>query len=239
MDAVHIFITTFTTTIGALPVLLIRNLSHRWKDSLLAFTAGIMVAASTYGLIPSALKLSSMSVLAAGILLGTFTLMLLEIVVPHHDLQHSKNNRHVNIHLFLIAMALHNLPEGISVGMSYASHYSDLGPVVAFAIGLQNLPEGFLIALFLFMQSVRGVKMVILVSATAMAEFLAGMAGLYFGESFTSLVPYGLAFSAGAMLFVVYKELIPESHGDGNERTSTFSFILGFLIMTVLTVNLR
>ncbi len=238
MDLVHIFITTFCTTLGAVPVLFIRRLSHKGKDGLLALAAGIMVAASTYGLIPSALKLSNLFTLVAGILIGTFVLLILEIVIPHHDLEHH-NDTNTNISLFIVAMALHNLPEGMSVGMSYASQYVNLGPIVSFAIGLQNFPEGFLIGLYLIIQNIRGWKMLGLVTFTALVEFLAGLAGVFFGQTFSGLVPYGLAFSAGAMLFIVYKELIPESHGDGNERVSTLAFIMGFIVMTILTEQLR
>ncbi|KGP71694.1 ZIP family metal transporter [Pontibacillus yanchengensis] len=243
MESVHVWgilITSFCTALGALPVLLIRNLSHKGKDSLLAFTAGIMVAASTYGLIPSALKLSNLYVLVIGILIGTFVLLLLEIVVPHHDLDNtSQQAGSASILLFLVAMSLHNIPEGLSVGMSYASEYKDLGPIVSFAIGLQNVPEGFLVALFLMLQQVRRWKTLLYASLTGLIEFIASLAGVYFGGSFEGVIPYGLAFSAGAMLFIVYKELIPESHGDGNERASTLAFIIGFLTMIVLTSILR
>ncbi|MFC0523784.1 ZIP family metal transporter [Pontibacillus salicampi] len=235
-----IVISSFCTTLGALPVLFIRHLSHRGKDSLLAFTAGIMVAASTYGLIPSALKLSNVYVLIIGILIGTCVLLFLEITVPHQDLDNANHQHHNgSVFLFLVAMSLHNLPEGLSVGMSYASAYEDLGPLVSFAIGLQNLPEGFLVALYVLLQNISRIKAVLYASITGVIECCAGLIGVYFGESFTSIIPYGLAFSAGAMLFVVYKELIPESHGDGNERVSTVSFILGFIVMIVLTHALR
>ncbi|MYL34996.1 ZIP family metal transporter [Pontibacillus yanchengensis] len=243
MESVHVWgilITSSCTTLGALPVLMIRNLSHKGKDSLLAFTAGIMVAASTYGLIPSALKLSNLYVLVIGILIGTLVLLLLEIVVPHHDLDNTTHQvGSASILLFLVAMSLHNIPEGLSVGMSYASEYKDLGPIVSFAIGLQNVPEGFLVALFLMLQQVRRWKTLLYASLTGLIEFIASLAGVYFGGSFGGVVPYGLAFSAGAMLFIVYKELIPESHGDGNERASTLSFMIGFIVMIVLTSVLR
>ncbi|QHE53372.1 ZIP family metal transporter [Pontibacillus sp. HMF3514] len=235
-----IFITSLCTSLGALPVLLIKDLSHRGKDILLAFTAGIMVAASTYGLIPSALKLSNLPVLVIGILIGTFTLMLLEVFVPHQDLEHTnQDHKQASIFLFIIAMSLHNLPEGLSVGMSFASEYKDLGPIVSFAIGLQNVPEGFLVALFLILQQVNRWKTLFYATLTGVVEFISGIIGVYFGDAFSGVVPYGLAFSAGAMLFIVYKELIPESHGDGNERVSTFSFIIGFITMMVLTHILR
>jgi ZIP family zinc transporter len=225
------------TVLGALPALCFSNVSHRGKDILLAFTAGIMVAASTYGLIPSALKLSNLFVLTAGILAGTTVLTWMELLIPHRDLGHANDSlpRGTSSLLFLSAMALHNLPEGLSVGVSYGSPDHDLGGIVAFSIGLQNIPEGFLTALFLVAQRMKKWLAVLMTAFTGLLELLSCWIGYQFTDSFNGIVPYGLAFAAGAMLFVVYKELIPESHGDGNERASTFSFIFGLLAMIGLT----
>lgn len=234
--------TFLSTTAGALPALLFTNVTHRGRDILLAFTAGIMVSASTYGLIPSALKLSSLPVLAAGILLGVVVLTLIESLVPHRELEHSKRDAFLSdarasasALLFLAAMALHNLPEGLSIGVSFGSPDRDLGAIVSLSIGLQNIPEGFLIALFLIAQRANKWAALAAAAFTGLLELLFCWVGYAFAGSFESIVPYGLAFAAGAMLFVVYKELIPESHGDGNERASTFSFIFGLLTMIGLT----
>lgn len=237
MQYLPIILSSLCTGLGAIPVLLIKNVSHKRKDTLLAYTAGIMVAASAYGLIPSALKLSNMTVLVIGILFGTFVLTILESLIPHVDLDHSRKpatNSNVII-LFLLAMSLHNLPEGLSVGISNASNEQELGALVSFAIGLQNVPDGFLVALFLVTQNVSRGKAIFWATFTGIIELCAGLIGMLFGESFNYIIPYGLAFAAGSMLFVVYKELIPESHGDGNERVATLAFIFGFLTMIILT----
>ncbi|QPC48263.1 ZIP family metal transporter [Mangrovibacillus cuniculi] len=240
MSLIFIFVSSLCTSLGAMIVLLIRNLSHRGKDVVLAYTAGIMVATSAYGLIPSALKLSNMHTLIIGILFGTFLLTLIEVVVPHTDLDHSNQSlRGGNVVLFMIAMSIHNFPEGLSVGISSASSNEDLGYLVAFAIGLQNVPEGFLIALFLVTQGVSRFKAIFFSVMTGVVELSAGLFGYVFGDFFAFVVPYGLAFAAGSMLFVVYKELIPESHGDGNERVSTIAFIIGFITMIYLTEVFR
>ncbi|HLR51807.1 MAG TPA: ZIP family metal transporter [Candidatus Avamphibacillus sp.] len=242
MSLLPLIFSSFCTGLGALPILLIKNVSHKGKDGLLAYTAGIMVAASTYGLIPSAMKLSNLTVLVIGIIVGTLVLTLLEGFIPHTDLDHSQQSSPQNskvIILFLIAMSLHNLPEGLSVGISNVSTVEDIGPIVSFAIGLQNVPEGFLVALFLVTQDVSRFKAILLAMLTGIIELCAGLIGIFFGESFEFIIPYGLAFAAGSMLFVIYKELIPESHGDGNERASTLAFIFGFLTMVILTEWLR
>lgn len=233
-------ISAMATSAGAIPVMFMRSMSHRGKDILLAFTAGIMVAASTYGLIPSALKLSNMAVLTIGILFGTIVLTVLEKYLPHMDISHSSTSMdRSKATLFIIAMAIHNLPEGLSVGVSYASEYHDLGPVVSIAIGLQNVPEGFLIALFLISSQMSRLRAFVYTAVTAFIELISSLLGLKFAGAFTGLVPYGLAFAAGAMLFVVYKEVIPESHGDGNELPATFSFIFGLVTMIGLTHWIR
>ncbi|MBM7599136.1 ZIP family zinc transporter [Virgibacillus halotolerans] len=237
MSLLPLIFSSLCTGLGALPILLIKNVSHKGKDGLLAYTAGIMVAASAYGLIPSAIKLSNLTVLVIGILIGTLVLTLLESFIPHTDIDHanrSPRNSKVII-LFLIAMSLHNLPEGLSVGISNTSAVQDIGPLVSFAIGLQNVPEGFLVALFLVTQNVSRLYAILLAVLTGIFELCAGLIGMFFGESFAFIIPYGLAFAAGSMLFVIYKELIPESHGDGNERASTLAFIFGFLTMIILT----
>lgn len=230
-------LSALATGLGALPILLVRHVSHRARDILLAFAAGIMVAASTYGLIPSSLKLSNLYVLTAGVLLGTIVLTLLEKIVPHEHVPHQAFKYSLDRHSLLVisAITLHNLPEGLSVGVSYASSQQDLGPLVAVAIGLQNAPEGLLVALFLLSQNISRSTAFLLATLTGAIEIVTSVLGYYLTSYTTQLVPYGLAFAAGSMLFIVYKELIPESHGDGHEGPATFSFILGLLLMIAMT----
>lgn len=232
----EIIISALCTAAGALPALILSKVSHRLKDNLLAYSAGIMVAASTYALIPSTLKLSNMFVLTIGILLGTTTLTLLEISIPHVEVNHtSHGSRKARPLLLIAAMAIHNIPEGLSVGISYASHYQDLGALVSFSIGLQNIPEGFLVCLYLVANRIGRIEAFLYTAFTGAIEFVAAFIGLQLTDQYLTIVPYGLAFAAGAMLFVVYKELIPESHGDGNERSATFSFVIGLLTMIFFT----
>ncbi|HZG87670.1 ZIP family metal transporter [Paenibacillus sp.] len=229
-------VSAMATGLGAVPILLMKVVTHRWRDILLAFTAGIMVSATMFNLIPVALDHSNLLTVTIGILLGTLVLSLMERTLPHIDLAHSKSAVQFDAKSMLIitAITLHNLPEGLSVGVSYASESSGLGPLIALAIGLQNAPEGFLVALFLVTQKVKKWHAFVIATLTGAVEIATGLLGFFLTSYVSGLVPYGLAFAAGAMLFVVYKELIPESHGDGHESSSTFSFILGLITMIAL-----
>ena len=230
-------LSAFSTGLGALPILFLnKTLTHRWRDVLLAFTAGIMMAASTMSLIPEALLTGGFIQLAIGLLLGVIVLNLMEQLIPHIDLQHSKSGIQFDEKAMLIiaAITLHNIPEGLSVGVSYASDASETGNLIAFAIGLQNAPEGLLVALFLFNQNISKFKAFSIATLTGSVEVISAIFGYYLTTFLSGLVPYALAFAAGAMLFIIYKELIPESHGDGNERNATYSFIIGLLFMILL-----
>ncbi len=227
-------LSALSTGLGAIPVLFLRKtLTHRWRDILLAFTAGIMMAASMLSLIPEALVYGGFIQLAIGLLLGVVVLTVMEQLIPHIDLQHSKSGIQFDEKAMLIiaAITLHNLPEGLSVGVSYASDAAETGNLIAFAIGFQNAPEGFLVALFLYNQNISKIKAFLIATLTGAVEIVTALFGYYLTTYVTALVPYGLAFAAGAMLFIIYKELIPESHGDGNERNATYSFIIGLLFM--------
>ncbi|RAK23115.1 ZIP family zinc transporter [Anoxybacillus vitaminiphilus] len=230
-------LSALSTGLGAIPILFFsRSITHHGRDLLLAFTAGIMMAASMMGLIPEALHAGGFFSVAIGLFFGVLTLTTLEKTIPHIDLQHSKEGIQFDEKAMLIiaAITLHNIPEGLSVGVSYASNVSDTGNLIALAIGFQNAPEGFLVALFLIKQNIGKWKSFIIATLTGAIEIVGSLFGFYLTAIFERLIPYGLAFAAGAMLFIIYKELIPESHGDGNERTATYAFILGLLTMIFL-----
>ncbi|MGG1615218.1 ZIP family metal transporter [Paenibacillus sp. NRS-1782] len=231
-------ISALSTGLGAVPILFMRKITHRLRDVLLAYAAGIMTSASVYNLIPEAINHSNWFVLSAGILLGCLVLLVMEMYIPHADLEDPDSKTfHLESKSFLIiaAITLHNLPEGLSVGVSYASATQNLGNLIAFSIGLQNAPEGFIVALFLVNQNIGRFKALGIATLTGAVEIITSLIGFYLSSWVHGLVPYGLAFAAGAMMFIVYKELIPESHGDGNQRIATFSFILGLITMIGLT----
>ncbi|WP_338781344.1 ZIP family metal transporter [Metabacillus sp. FJAT-52054] len=230
-------LSALSTGLGAVPILFLKNtLTHKWRDILLAFSAGIMMTASMFSLIPEALKIGGMLQVVAGLFLGVMVLTILEKQIPHIDLEHSRSGIQFDEKAMLIiaAITLHNLPEGLSVGVSYAADASETGNLIAFAIGFQNAPEGFLVALFLISQNIGRMKAFLIATATGAVEIVTSLLGYYLTAYVNTLVPYGLSFAAGAMLFIIYKELIPESHGDGNERTATYAFITGIVIMLML-----
>lgn len=230
-------LSALSTGLGALLIVFLQDsLTHKVRDNLLAFTAGVMMAASMLGLIPESLNSGGFIPMGIGVILGVLTLTLLEKNIPHIDLEHSNKSVHFDEKAILIiaAITLHNIPEGLSVGVSYASDTEGTGNLIAFAIGFQNAPEGLLVALFLITQNIGKLKAFVIATLTGAIEIVTSLLGYYLTSFVGFLVPFGLAFAAGAMLFIIYKELIPESHGDGHERTSTYSFIVGILFMILL-----
>jgi len=227
------FVSAMATLLGGLPVLLIRKMSERWKDILVAFTAGIMVSASTFGLLPQAIAEAGFWVMTVGLVLGVVVLDAIERNIPHIDVENKNGLRSLDNKtlLVMIALFIHNIPEGLSTGFSYASGNAALGPMVAIAIGAQNMPEGLILAVFLLNARTPKPKALFLVILTGLMEMVSAVIGYGTASYIDGLIGPGLAFAAGAMLFISYKELIPESHGHGYERPSTFSFIIGLLAM--------
>ncbi|OKP99031.1 ZIP family metal transporter [Paenibacillus sp. P46E] len=231
------FLSAMATVLGVVPILFVRRLSELWKDVLVAFTAGIMVSASTFGLMPQAIKESGILALTLGLITGVLLLDLIENNIPHIDVENKTGftNLDSKALLVLIALFIHNIPEGLSTGFSYASEQPSLGPMVAIAIGAQNMPEGLILAVFLLNSQATRRKALIMATLTGLMEMVSAVIGYFTASYMQNVVGYGLAFAAGAMLFIVYKELIPESHGHGYERPSTYSFIFGLLAMVYIT----
>lgn len=231
------FISAMATVLGAVPLLFVKSLSEKWKDVLIAFTAGIMVSASTFGLLPQALNESGLIPLTLGLLIGVIALDLIEKNLPHIDIEQKRGVSSFDSKSLLVIFALfiHNIPEGLSTGFSYASTNGGLGPMVAIAIGAQNMPEGLVLAIFLIHSKVSKLKLMLIVTLTGLMEVVSAIVGYFAASYIEGLIGYGLAFASGAMLFIVYKELIPETHGHGFERSATYSFIIGLLVMIYIS----
>lgn len=225
------------TGAGAIPVLFIRRVSDRLLDAMLGFSAGVMLAAASFSLIVPAIDLGGPWVAVLGIVLGAFILHLIDRFVPHFHPAlglEGRPSRLSRIWLFVLAITIHNFPEGLAVGVSFGSGDIAAGLVIATAIGLQNMPEGLAVALPLLREGYSRRKALWYGTLTGLIEPVGGLLGVALVSVFIAILPWGLAFAAGAMLFVVSDEMIPESHRKGFEREATFGLIAGFVIMMLL-----
>jgi len=234
-----IVISAMATGVGALPILFLDNVSAKIKALLLGYASGIMMAATTFSLIPESLKSSNLWVLSAGLLFGTFVLNFIHSKTEDLSTDDFKFLNGIDRKTLVIvtAITLHNLPEGLSVGVSYGTGQDNLGGIIAFAIGLQNAPEGFLVGLYLIHQKITKTKALMIATFTGAVEIITAAIGYFLASEVNGLVPYGLSFAAGAMLFVIYKELIPESQEDDQIKFPTYSFVLGLISMLYLTIT--
>jgi ZIP family zinc transporter len=225
------------TGAGAIPIFFTKRISDKLLDTLLGFSAGVMLAATCFSLIVPALDMSGPLIVVAGIALGALTLHLIDRFVPHfHPVSGPEGlpSKLPKVWLFVIAITIHNFPEGLAVGLSFGSGDVAAGIAVALAIGLQNMPEGLAVALPLVREGYSRRKSLWYATLTGLVEPLGGLLGLVLVSMFLPILPWGLAFAAGAMLFVVSDEMIPESHKKGFEREATFGLIGGFILMMFL-----
>ena len=225
------------TGVGALPVLFTKRISDKLLDVMLGFSAGVMLAATAFSLIVPAIDLSGPFVVVLGVILGALVLHLIDRFVPHfHPALGAEGppSRLSKVWLFVLAITIHNFPEGLAVGVSFGGGDVAAGLVIALAIGLQNMPEGLAVALPLVREGYSRRKSLMYGTLTGLVEPLGGLLGVALVSIFQPVLPWGLAFAAGAMLFVVSDEMIPESHKKGFEREATFGLIAGFVFMMLL-----
>lgn len=241
------FLAGFATFIGALPALLFKNVSQKFQDVMMGFGAGVMLAATSFSLIIPALEAGGNDIYAAvivvvGIMLGGIFLWLTDKYSPHehfikgHEGVDVKNLKRV--WLFIIAITLHNFPEGLAVGVGYGGGNIINGTTLAIGIGLQNIPEGLVVALALLNEKYSMGKTLWISLLTGLVEPIGGLLGISVVSISLQVLPWGLAFAAGAMLFVISDEIIPESHRKGFEKEATFGVIVGFVVMMFLDVTM-
>jgi ZIP family zinc transporter len=226
------------TGLGGALVALFGELNMRTYDSLLGFAAGVMTAIATLGLIHEALQEGGTLVTLLGVAVGCATLFALDRVLPHEheSLPFVCNNPMAyrrGLMLFA-AMTLHNVPEGLAVGTSYAAQ-PRLGLLLALAIALHNIPEGIAVAGPFRACGMSRPRYLTWTIGSGLSEPIAALVGAIFVSLFGLLLPFSLAFAGGAMLYVVSDELIPESHSHGYEHQATFGFIAGFMLLLALT----
>jgi ZIP family zinc transporter len=225
------------TGAGAIPILFTRRISDRLLDVTLGFSAGVMLAATSFSLLVPAIDLSGPLVAVFGLILGAFVLHLADRFIPHfHPFlgAEGRPSRLPRVWLFVLAVTIHNFPEGLAVGVSFGSGDVAAGLVIATAIGLQNMPEGLAVALPLLREGYSRGKSLWYATLTGVVEPCGGLLGVALVSIFQPILPWALAFAAGAMLFVVSDEMIPESHRKGYAREATFGLIAGFVVMMFL-----
>jgi ZIP family zinc transporter len=239
------------TALGTLPVLLSHQFSQRSFDTMLGFGAGVMLAATSFSLVIPALEAAGTQgfgawgaggIVGGGVLLGAALLLAIDRVVPHeHFIKGVEGPRAVKLKrvwLFVLAIALHNLPEGLAIGVAFAGSDPVAATALATGISIQDVPEGMVVALAL-----RGVGYGRFASAglgvaSGLVEPVMAVLGATLVTLTASLLPWGLALAAGAMLFVISHEIIPESHRQGHEAFATGGLMVGFVVMMVLDTAL-
>jgi ZIP family zinc transporter len=225
------------TAVGALPVFVIRRQTERALDAMLGFAAGIMVAAASFELLLPSLRLGGIWVAGLGFLVGIAFLDLVNAVIPHfHSIRGAEgaSSRLRRVWLLILAMVIHNIPEGLAVGISFGQENRSTGLVLAVAIGLHNVPEGLAMALAVMREGYGRGRAVGSALLSGLMEPLVGIPSLILVSTAQALLPLGLAFAAGSMLYVVFSEMIPESHSRGYHREATFGATFGFLFMILL-----
>ena len=253
-----LYATLFTwgiTGLGASSVFLFKSMSRMALDGMLGFTGGVMVAASFWSLLSPAIEMSAgegfakVMPSAIGFGLGALFIFGLDKILPHIHINFKKSEgiktpwRRTT--LLVLAITLHNIPEGLAIGVLFGGVASGIpeasiaGAVaLAFGIGLQNFPEGIAVAMPLRGSGVSRLKSFWYGQLSAIVEPIAGVIGAVAVTFFTPLLPYALAFAAGAMIFVVVEEVIPETQLENNTDIATLGFIGGFIIMMSLDVSL-
>lgn len=231
------------TVIGALLGFLFKNPSHRFQDMILSFAAGVMLAAAVMGLIIPSLEYGEgklrILVTVAGVLCGAVCLNLIDRLVPHlHKMtgtdqeSHPEKTAQLNkVLLFVIAIGIHNLPEGIAAGVSFGSGNVAQALTVAGGIALQNIPEGMVIIAPMIAAGMSRRRTLLIALATGVVEVIGTLIGYFAISISTAILPFALAFAGGTMLYVISDEMIPETHAHGNERVATYSLLIGFCLM--------
>jgi len=231
-----------STGIGALPILFTRKIGKDLLDPLLGFAAGVMLAATSFSLIIPAIEFSGGGIPGAtialvGILIGGLFLDVVDKCFPDTNLMLGPGKNSDNLRkvwLFALAITVHNFPEGLAVGVSFGDGNIANGLSVAIAIGLQNMPEGLAVALPFMGEGFRPWKAWLVALATGLVEPIGGLIGVVLVSVAKQFLPFALAFAAGAMLFVISREIIPETQKRATSRVATHSIMVGFVIMMFL-----
>ena len=236
------------TAIGALIGFCFKKISHRFSDIVLSFAAGVMLAAAVLGLILPSLEYGGkfgLLMTVAGIFAGALCLNLIDKLVPHlHKMvgaepeNHLQNAKLSKVLLFVTAIAIHNLPEGIAAGVGFGSGDTHQALLIAGGIALQNIPEGMVIIGPMLAAGVSPAKTLVLALLTGLVEVLGTLLGYFAVSISAAILPFALAFAGGTMLYVISDEMIPETHAHGSQRGATYALLVGFCVMLISDVLL-
>lgn len=239
------------TVVGALMGFMFKNLTHKFSDIVLSFAAGVMLAAAVFGLIEPSVSYGesyglgwALVITVAGIFVGALCLNLTDKLVPHlHGMMGVEAEEHSNsnlnkVLLFVLAIAIHNLPEGIAAGVGFGSENTAQALIIAAGIALQNIPEGMVIIGPMLAAGVSKKRTFACALATGLVEVVGTLIG-YFAVSLAKVIlPFALAFAGGTMLYVISDEMIPETHAHGEQRGATYALLVGFCLMLVMDILL-
>ena len=230
------------TVFGAIIGFIFKKISHKFSDIVLSFAAGVMLSAAVLGLIVPSLECGgkyAIIITVAGIFLGAVCLNLIDKLIPHmHRLVGADNENHQNadlskVLLFVTAIAIHNLPEGIAAGVSFGSDDPTGAMLIAGGIALQNIPEGMVIIGPMLAAGVSAKRTFICAMITGVIEVLGTIVGYFAVTVASAILPLALAFAGGTMLYVISDEMIPETHSHGYQRGATYALLIGFSFMLV------
>ena len=234
------------TAFGAVLGFLFKHISHKFSDAVLSFAAGVMLAAAVIGLVLPSMEYGrdfALPVTVAGIFCGALCLSLLDRLVPHlHRLSGADQEAHPDqnqklskVLLFVMAIAIHNLPEGIAAGVGFGTDNTAEALTIAAGIALQNIPEGMVIIGPMLAAGMKPGRTFLVALLTGLVEVAGTLLG-YFAVSISSAVlPFALAFAGGTMLYVISDEMIPETHAHGSERGATYALLAGFCLMLAMS----
>ena len=233
-----------STVIGALIGFAFKNLSHKFSDIILSFAAGVMLAAAVLGLIIPSVEYGlpngipfALLISVVGIFVGALCLSLIDKIVPHlHALAGVEQESHPGeglnkVMLFVMAIAIHNLPEGIAAGVGFGSGDTSGALIIAGGIALQNIPEGMVIIAPMLASGVSKKRTLLIASLTGLVEVVGTLIGYLAVSISAAILPFALAFAGGTMLYVISDEMIPETHAHGSQRGATYALLGGFALM--------
>ena len=235
------------TIFGSLLGFAFKGISHKFSDLVLSFAAGVMLAAAVLGLILPSVEYGGkwgLITTVAGIFAGALCLNLVDKVVPHlhrlmgEDIEAHHNANLSKVLLFVTAIAIHNLPEGIAAGVSFGSGDVSQAVLIAGGIALQNIPEGMVIIGPMLAAGVKPGKTFVCAAITGLVEVAGTLIGYLAVHLASAILPFALAFAGGTMLYVISDEMIPETHAHGGERGATYALLVGFCLMLVSDVLL-